>query len=70
MEKLTNEELSYIAGFIDGEGCLAISKRKHKNKFGQWLGYSCHIDLTNTNKEVLNTIKLKLKISSKVYEIN
>ncbi len=68
MENISKIDLAYLAGFVDGEGCLAINKRKHKNKFGEWIGYSAYLDLTNVNKEVMDFIKAKFKISSKVYE--
>lgn len=68
MTNITEIQLGYLAGFVDGEGCLAICKRKHKNKFGEWIGYSAHVDLTNINKEVMEFIKRILNISSKIYD--
>lgn len=68
MDNLSEVDRAYLAGFVDGEGCLAINKRKHKNKFGEWIGYSCFIDLTNVNLEVMEFIRNKLNISSRIYE--
>ena len=69
MMKLTNLELGYLAGFIDGEGALLINKREHIGHKGKrYIGYSAYIDLGNTNEEVLIWIKTKLNISSKIYK--
>lgn len=50
------ENLAYIAGFIDGEGCLHIGKRKsggiHKTN-----GYFIKITISNTNLSILEWIK-------------
>jgi hypothetical protein len=55
-EQFPNKEnLIYIAGFIDGEGCLTINKRKisrnQKNDF-----YSIRIIISNTNLDILEWI--------------
>lgn len=69
MEKLTEFELGYLAGFIDGEGSLILNKREHIGYKGKrYMGYSAYLDLGNTNEEVLIWIKNKLKISSKIYK--
>ena len=68
INNISKYDLAYLAGFIDGEGCLAINKRKHKNKFGEWTGYSAYLDLANVNLEVMEFIKNKFCISSKIYE--
>jgi len=49
--------LSYVAGFLDGEGCINI-KRKHKK--GKFSGYGLRAHIHNTNLEVLESIKFKL----------
>jgi LAGLIDADG endonuclease len=64
---ISKTEIAYLAGFVDGEGCLAINKRLHKNKIGSWIGYSAYIDLTSTNKEVMEYIRSKFGITSNVY---
>ena len=60
-------ELSYLAGFIDGEGSFIICKRLHTNEFGTWKGYSLFIDIGNTNLEVLQWIKNKTGNTSEIY---
>ena len=49
---ITPEELAYIAGFIDGEGCLHIGKcrRTHPHKTTE---YHAKILITNTCPDVL-----------------
>lgn len=41
--------LSYIAGYIDGDGCFFLCKEKNPLK------YRAHIIISSTNKEVLET---------------
>lgn len=59
MNKVIKEYLAYIAGFIDGEGCLgiklAIDSKNYEN-------FKLHIGITNTNKEALEKINKKLSI--------
>ena len=67
--KLTEYELGYLAGFIDGEGSLIINKRDHVgHKEKRYVGYSAYIDIGNTNKECLEWIKKTLSMSSAIYE--
>jgi len=49
--------LSYVTGFLDGEGCINI-KRKHKK--GDFSGYGLRTVICNTNLKVLEYIKSKL----------
>lgn len=45
----------YLAGFIDGEGCIGIYRHNKKNrKHGTWVG---RITLVNTDLEILLKIK-------------
>jgi hypothetical protein len=68
MIKLTDFELGYLAGFIDGEGALIINKREHIGYKGiRYVGYSAYIDLGNTNKECLEYIKNLLNVTSGIY---
>ena len=68
-DHLTEFELGYLAGFIDGEGALLINKREHIGHKGKrYVGYSAYIDIGNTNKECLEWIKSKLNITSSIYE--
>ena len=52
---LTDFQKGYLAGLLDGEGTLVISKGKEKRSR---LGYSfgCHVKISNTNIELLNNI--------------
>ena len=69
MNILTDFELGYLAGFIDGEGALIINKRKHIDYKGRkYVGYSAYLDIGNTNRECLEWIKSKLNITSNIYE--
>lgn len=69
MNILTEFELGYLAGFIDGEGSLIINKREHIGYEGKrYVGYSAYIDIGNVNKECLEWIKSKLEITSNIYE--
>ena len=56
MNTLTETQKAYIAGFIDGEGCIRISKKKSSNKaypfdFQRW------VIVTNTELNVLSQLK-------------
>ena len=55
--ELTETEKAYIAGFLDGEGCITIFKR---NRYKVPL-YVPSIQITNTNQEILKWIKLKVR---------
>jgi hypothetical protein len=51
---MTLTDIAYVAGFLDGEGCVSLAWRKGK------LGYNYItpiIQITNTNEEVLIWIK-------------
>ena len=53
----TETEISYLAGIIDGEGFIGIhscTKRKNKSSF-----YQVRVGVINTNRELLDWIKLK-----------
>lgn len=53
---ISNLNKAYIAGFIDGEGCISITKRKDKEYKNGYSFYS-NIRITNTNLEILEWIK-------------
>lgn len=53
---LTEAQKAYIAAFIDGEGTIAVNKVKRTANRSGFRYYSCVL-ITNTNLEVLNTIK-------------
>lgn len=61
---MDNTELSYLAGFFDGEGCIFIQKIKslQKSRVGGIrhcpnLRYRLTVQLTNTNQEVMDWVK-------------
>ena len=49
-------EPAYIAGFIDGEGCIMFSKQKNSHLRNTY-HYVPRIIIGNTNKEILEQIK-------------
>uniref|UniRef100_A0A6M3IDB6 Putative homing endonuclease n=1 Tax=viral metagenome TaxID=1070528 RepID=A0A6M3IDB6_9ZZZZ len=59
---LTNEEAAYIAGFIDGDGCIRMSVQY---KCGQPKTVKPIIEITNGNKEVIEWIHKKLSQNCK-----
>lgn len=53
MRKISGE---YIAGFVDGEGCFALTYRKDKGKYFYWKALFA-IALRRDDQEVLKNIK-------------
>ena len=47
---MNGEELAYVAGFFDGEGCIFVSKGT-KNQY-----FLC-VSITNTNQPIMESIK-------------
>ena len=56
---LSDTEAAYIAGIIDGEGSLSISKKE--NLRGHNPSYGLHFTVTNTNKLLLDWLRQKLR---------
>lgn len=54
--KLSKTDAAYIAGIIDGEGCVTLSKKKDPS---MRLGYGLrpHITVVNTNKKLIQFLK-------------
>lgn len=50
--KLTPEEASYLAGFIDADGCIGLYK-KSPDKENWSTGYQAYLGLTNRDQKVL-----------------
>lgn len=50
--KLSKIDAAYLAGFIDGEGCIAIFKKNTPNGWSPQ--YQLYIGITNTNKKVID----------------
>lgn len=53
MNKLSKSDLSYIAGIIDGEGCITILKRKRLN---EKIFYILSLSIGNTEIKLLKWI--------------
>jgi len=51
--------LQYIAGFVDGEGCIGFSNRSPKQN-----RYYVYLRVANTNQQILNDIKAYFGIGS------
>lgn len=56
MNNLKETEKAYIAGLLDGEGCVGINKDKIKNT------YKIRVIITNSNLEVIQWLKIKTGI--------
>lgn len=54
MQRLRTK-LAYLAGIIDGEGCISIAKCKQKEYRDKFF-YSLRIQVVNTNAEVIDWI--------------
>lgn len=52
VEQLSAEQLAYIAGFFDGEGCVHIGGRRHNSS------YNLEVSASNTDKAVLDMLQL------------
>lgn len=59
-DQLQIEFNSWLAGFIDGEGCIRISKLCFNRKRKRWRGYQVVVSITNTFKPVMLEIYNKL----------
>ena len=55
MEKLTKEEICYIAGIVDGEGCVRIGQSNKRR------GFNLSLVITNTCEELINWLAEKLE---------
>ena len=53
---MNNTELAYLAGFLDGEGCIHIVSTKGQAGFKN-LRYRLRIHITNTDKGVMDWLK-------------
>lgn len=56
------EKLYYLAGLIDGEGCIRLTKAIHKNKYGnKKLIFVPLISIANTDKRISNFLIKEFK---------
>jgi hypothetical protein len=68
---VSKNDLNYIAGFLDGEGCVSIRKLNMKRKDGSpRFIFAPIIEISNTNREVLEYIRkaLGLTINVNIHE--
>ena len=59
---MTDFELGYIAGMLDGEGCISIMRRKQKRSYGRgvYTDYSIHVTVaTGTVMPTLQWIQAR-----------
>lgn len=60
---MTNEEKSYIAGFLDGDGCIMAQLVKHKDYvFGYQIRVSIVFYQKSIHQEILSWLKTMLKL--------
>lgn len=52
MRDLTDIDTAYIAGLVDGEGCLAIVRQKNSNCRGGF-AYRCGFRIASTNQGIM-----------------
>ena len=50
-------ELPYLAGLLDGEGCIVVSKYRRKDRVGSKDYYCLRIKVANKNYEVINLFR-------------
>lgn len=60
---MTPEESAYVAGFVDGEGCISIVKRKPYRSCKSTT-YALSFMITNTNLNVLKYIQSLLGVGT------
>lgn len=53
---LTENEKSYLAGFVDGDGCITVTKKKCKDGTITGISFRLNVIISNTNKDVLDWI--------------
>ena len=61
-------DLAYLAGIIDGEGCITFIKHKHEHNSRGYI-YEPKLEITNTNEDLINRcLKCMPKQATKVYQ--
>ncbi len=56
MKTLTETQKAYMAGLLDGEGCIGVFKQKSSGKMWQF-DFGVRVIITNTNEMVLIWVK-------------
>ena len=64
MNKLSETDKAYLAGFYDGEGSFEVNKRWHTVNDYRYAGYSMTSEVASTNEEILIYIKDLLGVGS------
>lgn len=59
-DNLSDLELGYIAGIIDGEGCISINKQHHKTTRVGLFSRTLTLEVQNTNLSLLEWIQERL----------
>jgi len=57
MNKLTERQLGWLEGLIDGEGSIVLSKLNRRKKVQKGFTWHAFIEIGNTNLDLLNRIK-------------
>lgn len=65
IRELKIEEKAYLAGIIDGEGCITISKATS----GKYVSFRPLVEITNTNFEALKQIGQILGVKCTFFEL-
>jgi hypothetical protein len=55
--KLSKEDRAYIAGIIDGEGCITISRKLSCDGTKGGIQYRLYVQVANTNVDLINFLK-------------
>ena len=58
-------DIRYLAGFVDGEGCIDITRTKN-GLAGNNYRYLPYLAINNTNYEILQRIKMMYPIGRKI----
>ena len=56
----SKEDLAYIAGILDGEGCIQVRLLKHNGS--KWGMMKCEVIIVNTSKELIDWLSKKLNL--------
>lgn len=56
---LTSQEAAYIAGIIDGEGCIQFTKYANKARY-RTCKYTIQVSVTNTNPDLIDWLESRL----------
>lgn len=63
IKQLTETEKAYIAGFLDADGCVGISRNKSRSKAYEW-DYALRVMIINSDFEFIKWLKEKTGIGT------